>query len=206
MEHQRQHPILLLLLVLQWFAHPSFMNAEELGDSVVVDLEGNAGATPNIASPRQFSSADLQCRIWLAPSTIKGAGLGMFAGSDFELDEEVLPGGDVAIPITDLVSHNRARGQAEYGAFLWDDYTWSASGLRMDSEGYDSSVASEGFGSAANSFLPLVNVEEWSPKLIYNGLHRSRDPGAGASSSFHRRRSTAKRHIFAGEEFYVSCT
>ena len=32
---------------------------------------------------------DIQCGVWLAPSTIVGAGMGMFAGRDFDDEEEI---------------------------------------------------------------------------------------------------------------------
>jgi hypothetical protein len=205
----RYLPSVLQIFVLQRFVLSNIIYAQEVkDDAVIVDLAGDTIPTPKTTNdtPQAFSSADLQCRIWLAPSTLKGAGLGMFAGSAFEPEEELLVGGDITIAISDMTPHNYAPGQSEYGSFLWDEYTWSAGALKMDAEGYEVNVASEGFGSAANSFLPVYNVEEWHPKRLYNGLHRARDPGAGASTSFHRRLSTAKRHIEAGEEFYVSCT
>ena len=154
-----------------------------------------------------MTSADLACRIWLAPSTLQGAGLGMFAGADFLPEEEFLYGGDITIAITDIAQHNSAPGQVPYGTFLWDEYTWSAKGLKMDSIGFEQNIASEGFGSAANSFLPVYNVDEWAPRITYaNALHRSRDPGAGAFTQYHHRLSTSRRFIEAGEELYVSCT
>jgi hypothetical protein len=158
-------------------------------------------------SNKIFTSADLQCRIWLAPSTLQGAGLGMFAGTNFHPDEEFLIGGDITIAITDIVQHNAAPGQVPYGTFLWDEYTWSAHGLKMDQIGYEQNIASEGFGSAANSFLPVYNVDEWAPRITNtHALHRSRDPGVGAYTQYHHRLSTSRRFIEAGEELYVSCT
>lgn len=74
----------------------------------------------------------------------------------------------------------------------------------MDHECFsDCNGASPGFGSTANSFLPLVNVEEGLPDQDNAGLHRSRDPGAGAFTQYHNRESTATRNIAAGEELYV---
>jgi hypothetical protein len=65
-------------------------------------------------------------------------------------------------------------------------------------------VASPGFGSAANSYSPLINVNAGTgPKLIAGDLHRSRDPGAGASTAYVDRKSTASQHIAAGEELFV---
>lgn len=62
-----------------------------------------------------------------------------------------------------------------------------------------------GFGATANSFLDLVNVEEENPQnTIPSGLHRSKDPGVGAFSTYHDRRSTAKVQINKGEELFVN--
>lgn len=169
---------------------------------VEVDLEGSSVDEASQSSVR--STADLQCGIWLAPSTLKGAGLGMFAGADFAPGQELLVGGDSVIAISDIVQHN---SNHKFGGFLWDEYTWNAHALKMDSEGhFQIEVASEGFGAAANSFLPIYNVEEWHPLLTPSGLHRASDPGAGASTVFHRRKSTAKLPIAAGQELFVSCT
>jgi hypothetical protein len=74
----------------------------------------------------------------------------------------------------------------------------------MDNEALvEANGASPGFGSTANSFLPLVNVEEGTPRMGSAGLHRASSAGAGASTAYHDRRSTAKREIQAGEELYV---
>jgi hypothetical protein len=67
----------------------------------------------------------LECGIWLAPSTIPGAGLGMYAGRDFDVEETMLrnhenePVGDLCVPLVDVSEH--------YGAsadLLWDEYVW----------------------------------------------------------------------------------
>jgi hypothetical protein len=189
---------------------------DDVVEEFIIDAFGDIGTSKTIhiandehsdTTSQSFTSADLQCRIWLAPSTLPGAGLGMFAGSDFHPEEEFIRGGDITIAITDITQHNAAPGQEPYGTFLWDEYTWNADGLNMDMIGYEQNVASEGFGSAANSFLPVYNVDEWSSRITFtNELHRSCDPGVGASTQYHHRLSISKRHIEAGEELYVSCT
>ncbi len=191
--------------------HPNEVIVDTTGDITVPSGEyrttdANTADTPTNATTKAFTSADLECRIWLAPSTLQGAGLGMFAGTDFQPEEEFLHGGDITVAITDIAQHNSAPGQSPYGSFLWDEYTWSAFGLKMDSIGNEQNIASEGFGSAANSFLPVYNVDEWAPRITHtNALHRSRDPGVGAFTQFHHRLSTSRRFIEAGEELYVSC-
>jgi len=62
-----------------------------------------------------------------------------------------------------------------------------------------------GFGAAANSFLDLVNVEEGDPiNTIPSGLHRSKDPGVGAFTTYHDRDSTAKVAVKSGQELFVN--
>jgi hypothetical protein len=147
------------------------------------------------------STSHVPCGIWLAPSTIPGAGLGMFAGTHFDEGQDLQAVGDVVIPIVDMVEHQD--GDDDY-TFLFDEYTWSAVSLGLDHEGrFEVNCISPGFGSAANSFLPIVNIEEGNPDNNGAGLHRSVDPGAGAFAYYHNRKSTAKKDIEAGEELYV---
>ena len=141
----------------------------------------------------------LECHIWLGPSSLEGAGLGMFAGRDFE-EYEVLAE-DLVIPIYDLLLHNA--DDTDF-TFLWDEYTWHGDSVMIDHECFnDCSGASPGFGATANSFLPLVNVEEGWPRRNSAGLHRSKDPGAGAFTEYHGRQSTARKTINRGEELFV---
>jgi hypothetical protein len=125
----------------------------------------------------------------------------MFAGQNYEKGQELQAVGDVVIPVVDMVEHQT--GDTDY-TFLFDEYTWSANSLGLEHEGrFEVNCISPGFGSAANSFLPVVNVEEGSPDNDGAGLHRSMDPGVGAFSTYHNRKSTAKKDINAGEELYV---
>lgn len=147
----------------------------------------------------------LECGVWLAPSTINGAGLGMFAGRYFQEREEILPTGDSIVSFIDFVAHTAANGKHGI-TFLWDEYTWNAAALLAGGDGrFIVTVASPGLGAAANSFLPIYNVDEWYPIKDSTGLHRSRDPGVGGFSLYHNRKSTAKYPIDAGQELFVSC-
>ena len=75
----------------------------------------------------------------------------------------------------------------------------------MNNEGLvEVKVASPGFGSAANSFIDLINVEELRPdNTVPSRLHRRTDPGVGAFSTYHNRQSVATTNIQAGEELFV---
>jgi hypothetical protein len=89
-------------------------------------VNANLSELDNTTQSVFVNPPDLQCGIWLAPSTIPGAGLGMYAGRDFAAHEVLQtthtgdPTGEVVVPIYDIVEHNR-----EKFSFLWDEYTWS---------------------------------------------------------------------------------
>jgi hypothetical protein len=147
---------------------------------------------------------DLVCGIWFAKSTIPGAGLGIFAGKDFEAGNSVLPIGDVVIPLVDLPIH---QAKSSNPHFLWDEYTWDGASLYMDHEGLgeELNAASPGFGAGVNCFMDLVNVKEGVPPSNNLGLHRLTDPGAGAFSYYWNRDSVASAPIQAGNELFASC-
>ncbi|CAB9524160.1 Guanylate cyclase [Seminavis robusta] len=144
-----------------------------------------------------------ECGVWLAPSSIPGAGLGMFAGKDFRKGQELQPTGDIVIPIVDITYHQYALGSRYF--LLFDDYIWNAHFQHMDHLGYiHVMVFSPGIGSAPNAFADIVNVNELHPRNSDpHGLHRSKDPGAGAFSTYHDRRFLACEDIQKGEELFM---
>ena len=58
------------------------------------------------------------CGVYLAPSTIPGAGLGMFAGRHYNRNE-IVTQGDIIIPLSEIDWHNGF--QLDF--FLWEEYT-----------------------------------------------------------------------------------
>ena len=201
----------VLVLVVIWFQSLGSGRAgDATGDSSQEELQVSTdGSTSTVASSTGGTTTTtppvapviLDCGIWIAPSSLPNTGLGMYAGHDFEYGAELLS--DIAIPIIDLRFHLR---DPDFG-YLWDSYVWNGEGIDMERDGYaDINYASPGFGSVANSFLPLHNVQQWDPDWVASrtDLHRSRDPGAGAVTPYGNRRSTALRDIRAGEELFVS--
>lgn len=143
-----------------------------------------------------------ECGVYLAPSTIPGAGLGMFAGKDFKAGERVT-WGDVIIPLVEISWNNGN----EYFFWLWDEYTWGHSihdSMEFETELHsDLAAASPGIGAAVNCILGLVNIEDTSSKCDSGGLHRNTDPGVGAFTPYHDRGSVATRNITAGDELFI---
>jgi hypothetical protein len=150
--------------------------------------------------PRVFSS---ECYTYLAPSTIPGAGLGIFAGSkSYQVDEQVTFG-DLVIPIYDLDWHQKRWSRRK---FLWDEYAWGAGvfdGMEAEAMEIDEIyAASIGMGAAPNCLLPLVNLYDDAIQLDNAGLD-STSPGVGSFTPYHGRVYRASQDIEPGMELFV---
>ena len=150
---------------------------------------------------------DAACTLYLAPSTIPGAGLGLFAGISFARNQVISPGGDVVISIRDLDFHN---GQ-KLDQFLLDDYTWTPHNFpRMDDEKdllqdpEDLVAASPGIGAAANSIIALANVEQLGDTAFLTQTPSASHPAAGSSSPYQGREWFASQPIPSGAELFLN--
>jgi hypothetical protein len=113
--------VILLLLVL-------------VGNHIVlyssaIETPTTSNATEGPSSSPPSSSLSLApttnvCGVYLAKSTIPGAGLGMFAGQYDYQKGDLLGDSDLIIPAYDLKWNNYYSD--EY-TFLWEEYTWKAS-------------------------------------------------------------------------------
>jgi hypothetical protein len=146
------------------------------------------------------------CGIYLAPSSIPNAGLGMYAGHrPFKKNDEVTYE-DIVMPIFEFEWHNKGKKETQkFENFLWDEYTWNADvfpGAEEECEEVEyMQFASPGVGAAANSYLSLVNIEDNWVRL---GLAMSTDsPGAGAQTPYYGRSYHAIDDIPAGGEIWV---
>jgi hypothetical protein len=147
-----------------------------------------------------------KCGIYLAPSSIPNAGLGMYAGHRNFDEGQMVTDGDIIIPLFEMDWHNKLKESTQkYDHFLWDEYTWNGDvfpGAEEETEDVDwLQFASPGVGAAANSYLSLVNIDDaW----IELGLATDpKSPGAGAQTPYHGRYFTATEDIPAGGELWV---
>ena len=158
-----------------------------------ISTENGTSMTPTWRSKK--------CRVWLAKSTIPNAGLAVFSGQTFAVGDTILDIGDHTIPIVDF-SLFHGKGYEP----VWQDYTWKGYIARADNEGLlKVEVISCGIGAVANCILDFQNIEEGrGVQSIPVGMHRAKDPGAGAFTEYHSRFATAKTDIEAGAELFVS--
>jgi hypothetical protein len=145
-----------------------------------------------------------KCGIYLAPSTIPGSGLGMFAGDHYFKEGTTVTGGDTVIPIVEQEWNHKL--DVDEPSFLWDEYTWNGNVYEhvMEEEGDDIhliNVASPGVGAAANSYLSLANVEDVYIKI--GRPTKGDSPGVGGSSPYYGREFYATADIPPGAEIFA---
>ena len=140
------------------------------------------------------------CGLYLAPSTIPNAGLGVFTTRPLKRKSVVQPAGEVNIPIVDQHWH---MGNKE---FFWPlkDYYWIGSVMGMAQESVDDDVEAycPGYDSTLNCNLALINVGKTIPQWDTAGLHRWKDPGAGAITYYHNGTHPVTADIPAGGELF----
>lgn len=172
-----------------------------------------AGARHDIeSSSTQESPA---CSLYIAESTIPGAGLGMFTGIKRKVNEILWPG-DVVNPVVDRKYHQTVLGPDTYKSDdvslnPLEDYEWLGGAMGVQHETAHPYVRprfihafAPGFTAVLNSHPALYNTEQQSmPKHDTGGLHRSKDPGAGAFTPYHGGEHLALEAIHAGSELFI---
>jgi hypothetical protein len=143
------------------------------------------------------SSSQEHCSLFLAPSTIPNAGLGIFTAVELNPGDKI-GYGDAFIPLVNIdMWHNLT--------WVFDNYTWNGASLGMSRESDPNDVVFAlglGLDSASNCNPALLNVESELPRWDDVGLHRSRNPGAGAIAQYLSGDNRATRMVPAGGELF----
>jgi len=126
----------------------------------------------------------------------------MYVGNrSLEIDE-IVTDEDIVIPIFLQSWYSNVKGK-----FLWNEYTWNGDvfpGMEDELEDIDEvNVASPGVGSAANSYMSLVNIEDYYIRIDNAGVSAT-SPGRGAFTIYHGRSFYATDPIDPGSEIFVS--
>jgi hypothetical protein len=155
--------------------------------------------------------APFTCGIYMGPSTIPGAGLGIFTGIERHPGETV-GDGDVLIPIVDVWWHLQASQDYNNYHSAPDtldptaDYVWHGPemGMQDESSNADKYVTAfcPGLDAAINCNLAVLNVDKELPVYDMSKLHRSRDAGAGAFTPYHNCTTTVIADVPVGGELF----
>lgn len=108
--------------------------------------------------------ADGQCGLYIAPSSIPGAGFGLYSASAHPI------GATIGFPDINIPLVNKRRSVLE-------NFEWDASSMASTFEGLEVSNIAPGFGMLANGHYELDNVVLSLPQWNDAGLHRSASPG-----------------------------
>jgi hypothetical protein len=169
---------------------------------------------------------DDQCTLYLHPSTIKGAGVGIFTSIDrpkgqafssplsLERNEINDIGTDGCIPVVDLYWHTasytvdamtkKRKKTALFNPFA--DYFWTGYVMGMDSETQREDIEAycPGLDCAVNCHLALINIKKAVPQYHqHESIHNDHNLyGAGAYSPYWNSTTVASRDILAGSELF----
>ena len=150
------------------------------------------------------AASPLECELYLAESTIPGAGYGLFSGVN-KAEGDYVGNGDKAIPLIDAHWHNGL-----YPDFFnpTADYVWDGASMGMRLEVFDVADLSAfwpGIDAMVNCHFGLNNLEKATPVYDEGGIHRSRHHGAGSVSPYEANQdgsSYVTRDIPAGGELF----
>lgn len=173
----------------------------------------NTDSSSSATTEAQAASLDdASCGLYIATSTIPGAGLGMFAAREIPMGEQI-GYGDLVIQVEDFAENMRLgqllykhQNQSNEDAASWlpKDYVWSGKTTNGAYEAQSIKSLVPGLGALGNGHAAWSNVAMNAPQRVAD-LHRGRDPGAGASTTFHDVYFTARKApIRAGEEFFLN--
>jgi len=167
-------------------------------------------------SDRSVSSPLSQCSLYLAPSSIEGAGLGTFTAKDIGAGQQVGPA-EIVHNVFDLPLHQSPAIADECNL---SDYDWIGEDYQAQTEARRVLSLIPGCGAAINSHPGLHNTIGGMPSVLtssatvahessvipgvamYHKLDRSIDPGAGAISYYGDLHSYATSNIKAGSELF----
>jgi SET domain len=150
----------------------------------------------------QENAATEHCGLYMAPSTIPGAGLGVFTAHAREVGDAIHEAGEVCVPLLDLYQHS-----PQFQPFM--DYYWSGDNLGVFGEvnrTQELFLFCPGIDGAANCHLALNNVfraiPDYDDGSTTMGYHRSTHPGVGAFTPYYNGVGIVRRSIPVGGEIF----
>jgi len=148
------------------------------------------------------------CKYFLAESSIDGTGTGIYAGVDLKPGD--FTKNEIAIPAYDYDDQIKLRCAKDPSVcelnsdWLLGNYEWDSCMALSTHDANEVCVAVSGMGALPNHHAGLTSSQGMLPKKAGAGLHRSKDPAAGAISLFEDFQFQITREIPAGMEIFIN--
>ena len=143
-------------------------------------IDNDNDTPPHQAGGAEEDAGDAVCRVWLAPSTIPGAGLGLFAGTAFG-EWEPIGTPDIVIPVVDYYHHN----PGEQHDFIFDFYGWNV--WRYGTIRYDTNNQNQQQVALWSLALPCLAFPFPSFRRAHSPRHHQPKKGNSQRSTHHQR-------------------
>lgn len=143
------------------------------------------------------------CSLYVAPSTIPNAGLGVFTSVPLTKGT-VIDEGDVILPLVDLEYYQEY--EDTFNPFL--NYLWNAEcfGMHYQAQSpHSTTTFAPGMLSLMNTLLDESTVERGDFEYdSYSGGHRLESPSSGSLTPWFRSQTIASTDIAAGSELFIN--
>ena len=164
----------------------------------------NGWFLPTTGAIDQSLHEDSECSLYLAPSSIPDAGLGIFSTKHFQQGSIILPSDAPIIPIIDWDTSliNTGEWNKLFYSYLWTHSQCASDELNF--EGDDVVDLQVGLGIFPNFHPFLHNLETALPLENSGTFSETSGPGAGAYSLHPGRIFKAAKEIQQGEELFLN--
>ena len=145
---------------------------------------------------------DGSCRLYLAPSSISDAGLGVYTTRDFKAGGVVHSSDAPEIVVFDRDFHQDS-GKPPVPNWAHDSYMWNAEGeSKFEADGTGRTIVTLGAMTNTHTYFNNIRTKGWA-SYDDSKMDRRIDPGAGAFSYHMSDDFVATRDITAGEEVFI---
>ena len=151
--------------------------------------------------PADENYRSVPCSLYLAESTIKNGGLGLFAGVPTPRGVPIGPS-DIAIHLVDFPTKNTSPLVQQF----LESYVHDGHVTGGQFEGQHVLACLPGIGMIANGKSESFNAIPYRPDVNEADVPRTFSPGAGAISHYYNMSFFALKDIHAGEEIFVKYT
>jgi len=166
--------------------------------TTTITTSSSLKSSPERTHEDEHAHAQYRCNIYMAPSSIKGAGFGIYTMNDIAKGEKIIPYSE-APSINCCDEYSNGMEETDWNHV---DYLWSGKGLAE----YECKEASESvmtFGALSNFHTYLTNVHPLNEPYDDTAADRFKDPSAGSFSYLNGHAFESTRAIKAGEEIFA---